>query len=289
MELKDITTILHRAELPSLSHDQWMSLTKAGEALKFEANLRQLANGNAEAKQYVQLVIRAVSSSNRQCLEQLGFTPTVRQLIDLAMLHGMSLFKALFAVKSNERRDEAITYLNTLGMKRSAPTQVAKPAPPQVPQYYSFTIFGKSAALCIAEARTRSGNAHTVQIEGAAVLGNRTVDWQNKIIVQLTEQECFQTLALFENTIAEVKFDGHGQQHDKSLHISFQESKHFVRMIQRGRPALAVPVTPADSIRIVSLLYQQIGLNAKHLSVADIKIMITRMAQMMNTPAHYGA
>lgn len=72
--------------------------------------------------------------------------------------------------------------------------------------------------------------------------GQAQFDWPNKIIVQLTTQEAYQTLALFENTIRILKFDGHGTMHDKSLHMEFRYSNYFVRMIQRGKSALTVPI-----------------------------------------------
>ncbi|MGI4890871.1 MAG: hypothetical protein ACRYGJ_17550 [Janthinobacterium lividum] len=158
-------------------------------------------------------------------------------------------------------------------------------AAPIEPPYYSFKIFGSAAALCVSEARTRSSNQHTIQVEGAQALGGggarREFDWENKIIIQLTVQEAYLTLALFENLIPSVRFDGHGRTHDKSLHIDFQDSHYFVRVIQRGRAAVALPVTAVDAIRIVALLYKQLLANDKHLRIDDIRALVARMASII--------
>ena len=136
----------------------------------------------------------------------------------------------------------------------------------------------------MSEARTRSTNQHTIQIEGALALGGggarREFDWRNKIIVQLTVQEAYLCLALFENLIPSVKFDGHGRAHDKSLHIDFQDSHYFVRVFQRGRPAVALPLRAVDTIQIVALLYRQMLANEPHLQIADIRSLVARMASM---------
>jgi hypothetical protein len=54
-----------------------------------------------------------------------------------------------------------------------------------------------------------------------------------------------------------------------------------VRMMQRSRPAIAVPVRAVDALPLVSLLYKQLLRNEPHLSLADIRAMVDRMAAMM--------
>ena len=153
------------------------------------------------------------------------------------------------------------------------------------PPYYSFKIFSSAAALCIAEATTRAERKHTINIEGAVALAGggarKTFDWPNKIVVQLTVQEAYQVLALLENKIRSLRFDGHGREHDKSLQIEFQDSHYFFRLIQRGRAAVAVQVRAVDSFQIVSLLYKQLLRNESHLQIADIRAMVDRMVMMI--------
>ena len=111
----------------------------------------------------------------------------------------------------------------------------------------------------------------------------KTFDWPNKIVVQLTVQEAYQVLALLENKIRSLRFDGHGREHDKSLQIEFQDSHYFFRLIQRGRAAVAVQVRAVDSLQIVSLLYKQFLANDPHLRIEDVQAMVGRMASMLVT------
>jgi hypothetical protein len=96
-------------------------------------------------------------------------------------------------------------------------------------------------------------------------------------------QEAYLALALFENKLKSVRCDGHGDRHDKSLHIEFQERHYFVRITQRGKAVVAVPISPVDALQVVSLLYKQIRTNDPHLDIAQIRAFTDRLAQMTNT------
>ena len=89
-------------------------------------------------------------------------------------------------------------------------------------------------------------------------------------------------LALLENKIRSLRFDGHGREHDKSLQIEFQDSHYYFRLIQRGRVAVAVPVRAVDAIPFQSLLYKQLLRNEPHLDVSAVQAMTERMAAMMS-------
>jgi len=155
-------------------------------------------------------------------------------------------FDYIDAIETGSARGaSARSYLAELGAASvpmaAAPRPAANPAAD--PPYYNFKIFGSGAALCIAEATTRTERKHTINIEGAVALAGgarKTFDWPTKIVVQLTVQEAYQVLALLENKIRSLRFDGHGREHDKSLQIEFQDSHYYFRLIQRGRAAVAV-------------------------------------------------
>lgn len=289
MKIDAITSVLASAKLPPLTREQLLELAGTADGKQFQADLVRLQSGDESAAADLEVVVRSLSPSVQECLTGLGIDYDVSAVLAVARRERRGLFAALHSIR--ERRPErfaAIRYVKALFQEASA-----RPAPapaaalvavPSAPPYYSFKIFGKSAALCFSEARTRAGNLHTIQIEGAGVLaggGQAQFDWPNKIIVQLNTQEAYQTLALFENKVRSLKFDGHGARHDKSLHMEFQDSHYFVRMIQRGKPALAVPISPADAMKIVSLLYKQIQANEIHLDIASIQRMVDRMAEMM--------
>lgn len=290
MKMSTILDTLASAKLPPLTGTQLRELVDTAEGKAFADDLKWYAAGDIKRHQQLAAVVHALAPAVRGTVEQLGFKFDVLAIIATAKRDGLEGLDAIRGANADAAsRARAIAYLRGAGLHLAhAGTEDAKapaPAPPTTePPYYSFKIFGGSAALEISEARTRTGNQHTIQVEGAVLLaggGRKEFDWRNKIIVQLTVQEAYQTLALLENLIPSVRFDGHGRTHDKSLQIEFQESQYYVRIIQRGRAAVAVPVRAVDAIPIVALLYKQLLRNESHLKIEHIRAMVERMARMM--------
>lgn len=288
MKVSEIAAILDRARLPALSREQLLELAGCDAGKAFGQALRAFAAGDAAQRDTLEATVRAVAPGVHATMRSLGASTELGQVVAIAIKEQRRFFDAIDAItKRSARAAGARRYLVELGVIPALPSTPA--AEPAAPPYYSFKIFGTGAALCIAEARTRSTNQYSVNIEGALALaggGQKTFDWPNKIVVQLTVQECYQVLALFENKIRSLKFDGHGRAHDKSLQIEFQDSHYFVRVIQRGRTAVAVPVRAVDAIPLVSLLYKQLLANEPHLRIEDIRMMVDRMAEMARVPAH---
>jgi hypothetical protein len=282
MKLSEITSILAEASLPTVSRDQLLELAGTHAGKQFQAALLGFAGGDRQRRDEIEATVRVLDPTVRDTLRRLGSTSTVDQVVAMACREQRRFFEALDAIaQRSPRAGAARLYLAELGMVPVAPaphTDAVGAAP-----YYSFKIVSTGAALCIAEAQTRATKQYTVNVEGAIALpsaGPKTFDWPNKIIVQLTGQEAYQTLALFENKLPAVKFDGHGPKHDKSLHIEFQQSHYFVRLLQRGRQAVAVPVRPVDAIPFKALLYKQLLRNEPHLRIDDIREMLVQMASM---------
>ncbi|MFC0134351.1 hypothetical protein [Massilia eurypsychrophila] len=282
-----ILETLAAARLPSVTSEQLRDLVGTAEGKAFANDLRWFAAGESGRRDHLAAVVNALAPSVGRTVEQLGFQFDLSAIISAAKRDASSGFDTIKgASASTGNRARAVIYLQGAGLNLSNAGAAAAPAPavPIEPPYYSFKVFGSSAALCISEARTRAGNQYTIQIEGALLLaagsGRKEFDWQNKIIVQLTVQESYLTLALLENLVPSVKFDGHGRTHDKSLQIEFQESHYFVRVIQRNRAAVAVPVRAVDAIQFIALLYKQLLRNEPHLRIEDIRTMVARMASM---------
>ena len=289
MKLSTILETLASARLPSVTSEQLHQLVGTADGKAFADDLRWFAVGETKRRQLLAAVVHALAPGVRRTVEQLGFQFDLAAIIAAAKLDGCAGIEAIKAANANPgNRARAVACLQVAGLQvitrtaAAAPTPAPAPAAPIEAPYYSFKIFGSGAALCVSEARTRSTNQHTIQIEGALALGGgrREFDWQNKIIVQLTVQEAYTALALFENLIPSVKFDGHGPAHDKSLLVDFQHSHYFVRVIQRGRAAIALPVRPVDTIQIIALLYRQLLANEPHLQIGDVRALVARMASM---------
>ena len=285
MKLSTILETLASARLPSVTSEQLRQLVGTADGKAFADDLRWFAVGETKRRQQLAAVVHALAPGVRRTVEQLGFQFDLAAIIAAAKLDGCAVIEAIKAANANPgNRARAVACLQVAGLQVITRTAAAAPTPaaPIEAPYYSFKIFGSGAALCVSEARTRLSNQHTIQIEGALALGagRREVDWQNKIIVQLTVQEAYTALALFENLIPSVKFDGHGPAHDKSLLVDFQHSHYFVRVIQRGRAAIALPVRPVDTIQIIALLYRQLLANEPHLQIGDVRALVARMASM---------
>ena len=282
MKLSEITSILAAAALPALSREQLLELVGSGGGKRFEAALIAFKAGDRQQRDELEATVRVLDAKTRSTLQRIGGQLPVDQLVTLALKEQHRFFDAIDAIVTRAPRAAAArSYLAELGAAAAVADSMPAPADPP---YYSFKIFSSAAALCIAEAITRAERKHTINIEGAVALAvgaaRKTFDWPNKIVVQLTVHEAYQVLALFENLIASVKFDGHGRAHDKSLYIDFQDSHYFVRVIQRGRAAIALRVRPVDTIQIVALLYRQLLANEPHLQIADIRTLVARMASM---------
>ncbi|WP_036177277.1 hypothetical protein [Massilia sp. 9096] len=283
MKVSEIAVILDQAKLPALTREQLHELARSDAGKGFGLALRAFAAGDVAQRDALEATVRAVDPRVRATLRGLGASAALDELVAIARVEQRRFFDAVEAIAQRSTRAAgARRYLVELGV---VPALTSSPAAERAaPPYYSFHIFGSSAALCISEACTRKGNQHTVQIEGTIALGGaggrRAFDWPNKITVQLTVQECYQLLALLENKLRSLKFDGHGREHDKSLWIEFQDSHYFVRLIQRNRTAVSVPVSAVDAIPIVSLLYKQLLANEPHLAVSHIQTMTDRLASM---------
>jgi len=284
MKLSEITNILAAAGLPALSRDQLLELASSGAGKRFEAALLAFAAGDRQQRDELEPTVRVLDATTRTTLQRIGNQLPVDELVTLALNDRHKFFEAIDAIASRTSRAAAArSYLAVLGAAAAVADNT--PAPVADPPYYSFKIFSSAAALCIAEATTRAERKHTINIEGAVALAGggarKTFDWPNKIVVQLTVQEAYQVLALLENKIRSLRFDGHGREHDKSLQIEFQDSHYYFRLIQRGRAAVAVQVRAVDSFQIVSLLYKQLLRNESHLQIADIREMVDRMVMMI--------
>lgn len=285
MKLSEIATILARAGLAAPPRDRLFELAGTEAGKRFEAALLAFDAGDRDRRDELEATVLALAADTQAVLRRLGCVAATDQLVTIACAEQRRFFDALDAAGSrNPRAASARRYLTGLGLSFSQPE-----AAPSEPPYYSFKIFGSSAALCVAEATTRAGNQHTVNIEGAIALGGegarKVFDWPNKIVVQLTVQEAYQVLALLENKVPSLRFDGHGRAHDKSLQIESQDTHYFVRLIQRHRTAIAVPVRPVDAIPLISLLYKQLLRNEPHLRIEDIRVMVERMASMTRVPS----
>lgn len=149
---------------------------------------------------------------------------------------------------------------------------------------FSFHIYGGSGALTIAEAETRKG-VPTINIEGAKSPRPRTYDWKNKIMLQVTASE----LPLFAAVCAGMAdgFKGtlHGPDHDKGFEIKNQGSNLYVSVFQAGKGAIGVPVTAADSLRLSTLVLDQLRKHLRLETLTDTLNMLKTQLPLLQSAA----
>lgn len=251
MKLHDITRILQAAGLAPIAREQLMRLAGTPDGKRFEAALCAVDAG--DAGQRIELV----------------------RIVDRLTAATASTSPAPSAAAPRSPRE------NSPG----APAAVVQAKAP--PPYENFHIYAANAALCISEARIRSSNSHTIQVEAAGMLtggARRSVDWANKVIIQLNEQELMLTLALFTGKIRAVSFSSHGDENDKFMRVERQQYVWFAEVGQLGRPLRGVPIRAGDATKIVSLAYRQVLANSPHLDSSMVGTMIDLAASMHKEP-----
>lgn len=278
MKIQVINELLQQAGAEPLSKEQLLALSRTPAGKRFGEALLRFQAGDQHSKKVLSLVAASYAPTNRAKLRALGFQCSQQQLTQLFVDQGASFLVMLDrAVTEPSERVFFTAFMAGLGYK-NAPDERS----PGVAPYYSFKIFASSGALTVSEARTR-GNEYTVQIDAAPSLmtnGRPAYDWRNKIILQLSPAEMLQVLALFDRQIPTLSISGHGVAHDKFAEFNAQEGKYFVRVGQRSRFAVAIPVFPPDAIGLVSLLYKQLIKNDAHLDVGGVNLLLATMSKM---------
>lgn len=268
MELHDVNVHCERAGYPLLSPAQWKAIL----ATSYGAKLLSQDAEDAGFHPSLELIVRSVSDTARSVLEKNGFVYSVQELLDIVAVEGKKVFVALHKSSTDPN---AKNYLASLSLTKREKKSV--PAP-----YYSFHVYGTSGALCFSEAQTRKNQQQSINIEGTLTLGSSKIhyDWANKIIVQLSPEEMFLVLALLNGKLNSIKFTGHGVNNDKVIEMQLQQSHYFVKLIQRGRAPVAVPMQSQHALNLTSLLLAQIKKNHPHLSRDEMMMMEDQLVRM---------
>lgn len=268
MELHEVNVHCERAGYPALTDEQWKAILGTSYGAK-------LASQDADDGVFhpsLELIVRSVSVTAKASLEQNGILYSLQELLDVAAAEGKKIFVALHKSSTDSN---AKNYIASLSLTKREKKSV--PAP-----YYSFHVYGTSGALCFSEAQTRKNQQQSINIEGALSLGSSKIhyDWANKIIVQLSPEEMFLVLALLNGKLNSIKFTGHGANNDKVIEMQLQQSHYFVKLIQRARAPVAVPMQSPHALNLTSLLLAQIKKNHPHLSRDEMMMMEDQLVRM---------
>ena len=120
------------------------------------------------------------------------------------------------------------------------------PTPSEASSRGGMHIYGGRGALAFEPCKSRAGKL-ALSVDAAVSTGVRQYNWQQKIVVQLTEKEMLLLYAVLRGYLTHFEATAHGEANDKSFRIENQGHKFFVKVSQKGRPMVALPVEPPDA------------------------------------------
>jgi len=141
-----------------------------------------------------------------------------------------------------------------------------------------YTVYSTKAALCVREDETKAQSGiPTVRLECAAALGNgtRKFQWEQKISIQLTQQELPVVTAVLLGFQSECEFRGHGPTHTKGFRLQQQGAHWFVTLFGSGI-SYAVPIPPADAYWVASLCIHQLQRARFGSNASDIILLLQK-------------
>lgn len=120
------------------------------------------------------------------------------------------------------------------------------PTPSDASSRGGMHIYGGRGALAFEPCKSRAGRL-ALSVDAAVSTGVRQYNWRQKIVVQLTEKEMLLLYAVLRGYLTHFEATAHGEANDKSFRIENQGHKFFVKVAQKGRPMVALPVEPPDA------------------------------------------
>ena len=152
---------------------------------------------------------------------------------------------------------------------------------PARPDRVQCRVYGSKAALCIETDVTRQDEP-TLRLEAAPATGPRAYDWPRKLTLQLTREELPVVTATVLGLLPRCTDKNHGPAQNKGLEIEHQGSHLFVRLFQKERGVLAVPVGPADSYSLAALALRALRQGTPWLSDQGILMVLKLTVQRMS-------
>lgn len=127
------------------------------------------------------------------------------------------------------------------------------PTPLEASSRGGMHIYGGRGALAFEPCKSRAGKL-ALSVDAAVSTGVRQYNWREKIVVQLTEKEMLLLYAVLRGYLTHFEATAHGEANDKSFFIENQGHKFYVKVAQKGRPMVALPVEPPDAAMLTLAL-----------------------------------
>lgn len=172
----------------------------------------------------------------------------------------------------------------------SSSPQNSVPEQPQglpVEDRQSCHVYARNnAALCFDADVAKSG-FKTIAIDGAKAKGNH-FDWPNKIRLQLTKGEVPEVLAVLLGHSMFCEFKNHGPSNNKGFSMERQGEKVYVKMFEKGKPLIGVPVHPQDLFYVFSLIMKRVLDENPWLDATSVLGMIRNTQPKKPVPVNNG-
>lgn len=140
-------------------------------------------------------------------------------------------------------------------------------------------VYGTKAAVVFEYAKTRDGRS-CLQVEAAGREDrSKGFDWNSKIVLQLSDTESLQVLAVLRNWKPSLDVANHGAQRDKRMTLSKQaKGGGYLVSVRQGTTARVVPMPTFEVFRVISLVMRVLGDNSPHLDPGMIAEMCQEIA-----------
>ncbi len=140
-------------------------------------------------------------------------------------------------------------------------------------------VYGTKFALYAGADQTRAG-FDTVRLEGAKSSGPQQYNWDEKISIQLTQQELPHVACVLFGWLNQCEYKSHGPEKNKGFKLLIQNQQGktglFVNIMEAGKPLCAIPVTAVDLYYLRNLVLGQLMKNETDLDspamLASLKV-----------------
>ena len=140
-------------------------------------------------------------------------------------------------------------------------------------------VYAAKAAVTFEYAQSRDARS-CMQIEAAGREDrSQTFNWQNKIIIQLSDAELMQVLAVLRNWMPSVEFSNHGAGRDKRLTLTRQGQGGYLVSVRQGTVARVIPMPTFEAYKVVSIGMRVLIDNSPHLNTSMISEVCQEMAE----------
>lgn len=218
--------------------------------------------------------VMAVSVVASQVLRSVRLNPTLVERVQTLLRVGKPLRAALVSYLSETSSpDQKMMAAAFIGASfGSTPQDLSSTIERKV-----HRVYGTKSAVTFEYAKTRDGRS-CLQVEAAGRdERSQGFNWDSKIILQLSDTEVMQVLAVLRNWLPSLEFANHGAARDKRLTLTKQAAGYLVS-IRQGSTARVVPLPTFEAFKVISLAMRVLGDNSPHLDPAMIAEMCQEMA-----------